>query len=158
MNSLKNLANIGKMIPLKYFPVFAQVRIQAPHVFARKLIHQEFFPACIGFVPGGTSIRGDNSPKRFCNNYRSRIEGGEGLSELVMEFPEVLRVSLKFGLELSGSNATPQLSGYTGVAFSPYVFAMSHENRARHLKVSQKRPCRTLLDGVSHLKSAIHTS
>ena len=34
-------------------PVFARVRIQAPHVFAEKLIPQEFFPACIGFVPGG---------------------------------------------------------------------------------------------------------
>ena len=42
------------MIPQKYFPVFAQVRIQAPHVFERKLIPPEFFPACIGFVPGGT--------------------------------------------------------------------------------------------------------
>ena len=53
MNSLKNLANMRKMIPQKYFPVFARVRIQAPHVFAQKLIPQEFFPACIGFVPGG---------------------------------------------------------------------------------------------------------
>ena len=42
------------MPPLKYFPVFARVRIQAPHVFAQKLIPQEFFPACTGFVPGGT--------------------------------------------------------------------------------------------------------
>ena len=41
------------MTPQKYFPVFAQVRIQAPHVFSEKLIPQEFFPACIGFVPGG---------------------------------------------------------------------------------------------------------
>ena len=30
------------------------MRIQAPHVFARKLIPQEHFPACIGFVLGGT--------------------------------------------------------------------------------------------------------
>ena len=51
--SLKNLANMQKMTPQKYFPVFARVRIQAPHVFAKKLIPQEFFPACIGFVPGG---------------------------------------------------------------------------------------------------------
>ena len=54
MISLKNVANMRKMLPLKYFPVFARVRIQAPHVFTQKLIPQEFFPACIGFVPGGT--------------------------------------------------------------------------------------------------------
>ena len=42
-----------KMTPQKYLPVFARVRIQAPHVFAEKLIPQEIFPACIGFVPGG---------------------------------------------------------------------------------------------------------
>ena len=47
--SLKNLANMQKMTPQKYF----LARIQAPHVFAEKLIPQEFFPACIGFVPGG---------------------------------------------------------------------------------------------------------
>ena len=29
------------------------VRIQAPHVFEPKLIPQEIFLACIGFVPGG---------------------------------------------------------------------------------------------------------
>ena len=57
MKSLKNLANLRKMIPQKYFPVFARVRIQAPHVFAQKLIPQEFFPACIGFVPGGTPAK-----------------------------------------------------------------------------------------------------
>ena len=51
--SLKNLANMQKMTPQKYFPVFARVRIQALHVFAKKLVPQEFFPACIGFVPGG---------------------------------------------------------------------------------------------------------
>ena len=50
--SLKNLANMQKMTPQKYLPVFARVRIQAPHVFAEKLIPQELFPACIGFVPG----------------------------------------------------------------------------------------------------------
>ena len=56
MNSLKNLANMQKMVPRKYFPVFAQVRIQAPHVFAQKLIPQDIFPACIGLVPGGKRI------------------------------------------------------------------------------------------------------
>ena len=54
-NSLKILANMQKTTPQKYFPVFARVRIQAPHVFADKLIPQEDFPACIGFVPGGNS-------------------------------------------------------------------------------------------------------
>ena len=52
--SLKNLANMQKMTPQKYFPVFTRVRIQAPHVVAEKLIPQDFFPACIGFVPGGS--------------------------------------------------------------------------------------------------------
>ena len=37
MNSLKNVANMQKSIPRKCFRVFARVRIQAPHVFARKL-------------------------------------------------------------------------------------------------------------------------
>ena len=41
-----------KIIPLKYCPVFARVRIQAPHVFAQKLIPQELSPACIGFCRG----------------------------------------------------------------------------------------------------------
>ena len=45
--------HISKIIPQKYFPVFARVRIQAPHAFTQKLIPQEIFPACIGFVPGG---------------------------------------------------------------------------------------------------------
>ena len=36
----------------KQFPVFARVQIQAPYVFTQKLIPQELFPACIGFVPG----------------------------------------------------------------------------------------------------------
>ena len=53
--SLKNLANMQKMTPQKYFPVFARLRMQAPHAFAKKLIPQEIYPACIGFVPGGIS-------------------------------------------------------------------------------------------------------
>ena len=32
--------------------------MQAPHVFAQKLIPQEYFPACIGFVPGGITNPG----------------------------------------------------------------------------------------------------
>ena len=36
MKSLKNLPNMRKVIPQKYFPVFARVRIQAPHVFEQK--------------------------------------------------------------------------------------------------------------------------
>ena len=46
----------SKRIPQQYFPVFALMRIQAPHAFAQKLIPQDFFPACIGFVPGGTGL------------------------------------------------------------------------------------------------------
>ena len=57
--SLRNLAKMQKMTPLTYFPVFARVRIQALHAFAEKLIPQEFFPACIGFVPGGNSALGN---------------------------------------------------------------------------------------------------
>ena len=34
------------------FSVLARVRIQAPHVFAQKLIPQEHFPTCISIVPG----------------------------------------------------------------------------------------------------------
>ena len=52
MNSLKNLARMRTMIPQMYFPVFTRVRIQAPRVFAQELTPQDFFPACIGFVPG----------------------------------------------------------------------------------------------------------
>ena len=47
---------LREMTPQKYFPVFARVRIQAPHVFAKKIIPQEMFPACIGFVPGGCTF------------------------------------------------------------------------------------------------------
>ena len=51
-----------KIIPQMYFPVFARVRIQAPHACAQKWIPQDFFPACIGFVPGGNEggPRGQN--------------------------------------------------------------------------------------------------
>ena len=66
MNSFKNLANMRKMIPQKYFPVFARVRIQAPHVFTKKLIPQEFYPACIGFVPGGMALLAPQSTSSIC--------------------------------------------------------------------------------------------
>ena len=72
--------------------------------------------------------------------------------------------SVRVGHDLSGSNATPLVSRYRGCRatlvshFSPYAFAVSHENRATPLEVSQKRPCRTLLGGVSHLKLAMHIS
>ena len=33
----------NQTIPQKYSPVFERVRIQAPHVLARKLLPQEFF-------------------------------------------------------------------------------------------------------------------
>ena len=52
----------------KYFPVFALMRIQAPHVFAQKLTPQEFFPACIGFVPGGIAC----FPRDFNNGNLGR--------------------------------------------------------------------------------------
>ena len=64
MNSLKNLANMRKMIPQEYFPVFAQVRIQAPHVFAHKFIPQDFYPVCIRFVPGGHKTTTKPEPQR----------------------------------------------------------------------------------------------
>ena len=64
--------------------------------------------------------------------------------------------------QLSGLNATPLVSRYSCRAtlvshFSPYVFAMSHENRATPLKVSQKGPV-TPFGGVSHLKLAMYIS
>ena len=34
---------LDKMVLLKYFPVFARVRIQAPHAFAQKVIPQDSF-------------------------------------------------------------------------------------------------------------------
>ena len=55
LNSLTNLANMRKMIRQKDFPLFVRVRIQAPHVFSQKLVPQDLFPACIGFLPGGDS-------------------------------------------------------------------------------------------------------
>ena len=54
--SFKILANMQKMTPQKYFPVFARVRIQAPHAFAEKLIPQEMFPACIGLCRGVCNV------------------------------------------------------------------------------------------------------
>ena len=59
--------HISEIIPQTYFPVFVRVRIQAPHVFTRKLIPQENFPACIGFVPGGT--RKGRQTKTFVTRY-----------------------------------------------------------------------------------------
>ena len=69
------------MTPQKYFPVFAQVRIQAPHVFAQKLLPQEIFPACIGFAllgPGAKELQSNG----FCEpswrdlpSYRPRASG-----------------------------------------------------------------------------------
>ena len=56
MNSLHNLATIRKMIPQKYFPVFAAVRIQAPHAFTQKLIPQDFFPAHVLVLCRGVSL------------------------------------------------------------------------------------------------------
>ena len=60
------------------------------------------------------------------------------------------------GQHVAVGTATPLVSRYSCRAtlvshFSPYVFAVSHENRATPLKVSQKRPCRTLLGGCRTL-------
>ena len=51
--SLKNLANMQKMTPQKYFPVFARVRIQAPHVFAKKINSPRMFSCMYWFCAGG---------------------------------------------------------------------------------------------------------
>ena len=65
---------------------------------------------------------------------------------------------------LSGSNATPldKLCRATAVALhwcriSRLMFSQCRTRIALHLKVSQTRPCRTPLGGVSHLKLAMHT-
>ena len=63
MASLKNVAPMRKMIPQKDFPVFARVRMQAPSAFAQKLVSQEFFPARMGFVPGGIFQQQERGPK-----------------------------------------------------------------------------------------------
>ena len=71
-----------------YFPVFALMRIQAPHVFAQKLIPQEFFPACIGFVPGG----------RFRGNSQSRSNSRSGSRFSSLPLHENLLPDLLFDL------------------------------------------------------------
>ena len=50
------------------------------------------------------------------------------------------------------------LSRCTVSQFSPYGFAVSHENLATPLKVSQRRPCRTCWGGGSHLNFALYRS
>ena len=56
MIPLKNLANMRKMIPQIYFPVLAQVQIQAPHVFAQKFIPHDF--SCMyWFCAGGVCLK-----------------------------------------------------------------------------------------------------
>ena len=57
MNSLNNLANMQKMIPQIYFPVFAWVLIQAPHVVAQKLIPQETFFLHVYWLCAGGHFR-----------------------------------------------------------------------------------------------------
>ena len=56
MNSPPKYGKYEENSSSKYFPVLARVRIRAPHVLEQKLIPQEFFPAYIGFVPGGTLV------------------------------------------------------------------------------------------------------
>ena len=55
--------HISKIISRKYFPVFARVRIQAPHVFVQKLIPQEF--SCMSCNPErlGDGSKIGKSPK-----------------------------------------------------------------------------------------------
>ena len=53
ITSLKNLANMQKMTPQKYFPVFARVRIQAPHVFTKKNNSLRIFSCMHWFCAGG---------------------------------------------------------------------------------------------------------
>ena len=77
--------HVSKIIPQKYFPVFTLVRIQAPHAFAQKLIPQDFFPACIGFVPGGIVNAFQDASEDICVRL-SRVGVGrapcEGVSEI----------------------------------------------------------------------------
>ena len=75
------------------------------------------------------------------------------------EFADFSRELANFGREFALKRYTTcvalLLSRYTVSRSSPYVFAMSHENRAWPPKVSPKRPCRTRLGGgVSHLNFA----
>ena len=76
----------------KIFSVLARVRIQAPHVFVQKLIPQDFFPACIGFVPGGNlSLQRwwcINSAEASLKTYLLRLSaqemGGRGVSRVLI--------------------------------------------------------------------------
>ena len=54
--SLENLANMQKMTPQKYFPVFARVRIQAPRVFAKQNNSPRIFSCMYWFCAGGYPI------------------------------------------------------------------------------------------------------
>ena len=68
MNSFKNLASMWKMIPQKYFPVFARVRIQAPHVFTKKNNSPRNFSCMYWFCAGGYSGEpGRGKNRSHCN-------------------------------------------------------------------------------------------
>ena len=73
-NSLKNLASMRKIIPQTYFPVFARVRLQTPHVFVQKLVPQKCFPACIGFVPGVGGSWGARRPQQVSKAFLEALE------------------------------------------------------------------------------------
>ena len=53
ISSLKNLANMRKMIPLKLFSCIRVSANTGPACIRAKIDSTRCFPACIGFVPGG---------------------------------------------------------------------------------------------------------
>ena len=53
MNSLKNLANMRKLFPQKYFLYSRECEYRPRMYSCKKLIPQEILSACIGFVLGG---------------------------------------------------------------------------------------------------------
>ena len=67
-----------KMIPQMYFPVFARVPIETPHVFAQKLIPQEIFPACIGFVPGDSGQKTTGSGQATLRDSLQHMKSATG--------------------------------------------------------------------------------
>ena len=52
MSSFKNSAHMRKMIPINFF-LYSRECEYRPRMYSHKNYSQDFFPACIGFVPGG---------------------------------------------------------------------------------------------------------
>ena len=131
---------------------------ESPGKIARKLFPNREMLQIPGFrAPGKANLPGTLGP--HCRDLVPTFRAGCFLKSTVPAFSSFSEkwciaksgISSKGGV-LSGSNATPLVSRYSCRAtlvsqFSPYVFAVSHENRATSLKVSQRRPCRTLLGG-----------